>query len=560
MSGIYINHNSVATSTANNLSKAYSDLATSTRRLSSGLRINSAADDAAGLAIRELQRSDIAALHQGVRNANDAISMLQTFDGALGVIDEKLIRMKELAEQASTGTYDSTQRLMIDSEFQAMGSEINRIAIATDFNGIKLLVANMETRYRDVDKFFVTDSGSSTYNNQPPGTLSLNFSDAIAKKYINENNETARLEVRLSGIDQDYTTPNDKNQMIVASTSPDGLTTEYKLGDSQYTVAYVNQTGNASNPVIKYDSETGWSCIDDNAPNGYNQSVQAQGETFIALNLQMVGNVPNVSTVALTIFDNDNKANVNLENIADTDIKSLTIDTKNGTYSITKSHVGIDTDPPATGKNAPSYDEKTKITKVSGANYTAEYNVKDNTISIKFVNGGTATLQLDAPLNAGEAVEFDINLAGEVKTVQEPYQVLADDQKVKIHFGPGNDAAEDYYYINYQNCTLEGLGLDGVRIETQQAAQEALVTINDAIVAKDKSRSYLGTMQNRLENTVANLTTQAENLQASESRISDADIAQEMMTFVRNQVLTQSAIAMLAQANSLPQMVMRLVQ
>lgn len=139
-----INHNLMAANTARNLNTHYSNLATSTQRLSSGLRINSAADDAAGLAIRELQRADIASLHQGARNANDAISMLQVADGALGVIDEKLIRMKELAEQAATGTYDSIQRLMIASEFQAMASEIDRIARATDFNGIHLLDGSLK--------------------------------------------------------------------------------------------------------------------------------------------------------------------------------------------------------------------------------------------------------------------------------------------------------------------------------------------------------------------------------------------------------------------------------
>ena len=107
---MYINNNSMASNVANNLTSHYSDLKTSTQRLSTGLRVNSAADDAAGLAIRELMRTDIKALQQGVRNANDAISLIQTADGALGIIDEKLTRMKELAEQASTRTYDSTQR------------------------------------------------------------------------------------------------------------------------------------------------------------------------------------------------------------------------------------------------------------------------------------------------------------------------------------------------------------------------------------------------------------------------------------------------------------------
>lgn len=138
-----VNHNLMAENVARNLNNHYGNLAASTQRLSTGVRINSAADDAAGLAIRELQRADISALHQGARNVNDAISMIQTADGALAIIDEKLIRMKELAEQAATGTYNSVQRLMIDSEFQQMASEIDRIANATDFNGIHLLNGNL---------------------------------------------------------------------------------------------------------------------------------------------------------------------------------------------------------------------------------------------------------------------------------------------------------------------------------------------------------------------------------------------------------------------------------
>ncbi|WP_300925213.1 flagellin, partial [uncultured Desulfovibrio sp.] len=146
---MYINNNGMAGNVANTLTSHYNNLSTSTQRLSSGLRVNSAADDAAGLAIRELMRSDIAALQQGQRNANDAISLIQTADGALGVIDEKLVRMKELAEQAATGTYDSTQRLMIESEYQAMASEITRIANATDFNNIKLLDGSLSSSVHD---------------------------------------------------------------------------------------------------------------------------------------------------------------------------------------------------------------------------------------------------------------------------------------------------------------------------------------------------------------------------------------------------------------------------
>ena len=142
---LIINNNSMANTAARNLNTAYNDLTKSTERLSSGMRINSAADDAAGLAVREMMRAEVTTLNQGVRNANDAISMIQTADGALSVIDEKLIRMNELAEQAATDTYTDEQRQIIDQEFQTMADEINRISDATDFNGKKLLDGSLDS-------------------------------------------------------------------------------------------------------------------------------------------------------------------------------------------------------------------------------------------------------------------------------------------------------------------------------------------------------------------------------------------------------------------------------
>jgi len=295
---LVINHNLMAMNAARNLDQAYGKLSTSTRRLSSGLRIGTAADDAAGLAIRELMRADISTLNQGVRNANDAISMIQTADGALQVIDEKLIRMKELAEQAATGTYNSDQRLIIDSEYQAMASEITRIAMATDFNGIQLL---------------------------------------------------------------------------------------------------------------------------------------------------------------------------------------------------------------------------------------------DGTLSGTEVNHDGSELSSVGPL--------------------------------KVHFGTGNDSSEDYYYVRIGECTASAFGLGnssdptgaGYTISTQEAAQNTLDAINAAIISKDNIRAHLGAMQNRLSNTISNLEIQAENLQAAESRISDVDVATEMTEFTRQQIITQAATAMLAQANSLPQLALQLL-
>lgn len=134
-----IKNNLMASNAARYLGQSYDALANSVERLSSGLRINSASDDAAGMAVRELMRADIAVLEQGSRNAADGVSMLQTMEGAMQTMDELLVRMQQLAEQAATGSYSSAQRTIMNSEFEQMADEIERIATSTDFNGIKML-------------------------------------------------------------------------------------------------------------------------------------------------------------------------------------------------------------------------------------------------------------------------------------------------------------------------------------------------------------------------------------------------------------------------------------
>jgi len=136
---LVINHNMMASNAARHLGSSYDALAQSVERLSSGLRINSAKDDAAGLAVRELMRSDITVTQQGIRNAQDGQSMLQTMEGALQTVDNALVRMKQLAEQASTGSYSSAQRSIMNNEFTEMAAEINRIATSTKFNSIGML-------------------------------------------------------------------------------------------------------------------------------------------------------------------------------------------------------------------------------------------------------------------------------------------------------------------------------------------------------------------------------------------------------------------------------------
>src|SRR5512138_1079071 len=134
-----IKNNIMADNAARHLGRSYDALAQSVERLSSGLRINSAKDDAAGLAVRELMRAEVAVLRQGARNAQDGVSLLQTMEGAMASIDNLLVRMKELAEQAATGSYSSKQRDIMNNEFQQMAAEVDRIATTTTFNSINML-------------------------------------------------------------------------------------------------------------------------------------------------------------------------------------------------------------------------------------------------------------------------------------------------------------------------------------------------------------------------------------------------------------------------------------
>jgi flagellin len=177
-----IKNNLMAANAARYLGQSYDALATSVERLSSGLRINSASDDAAGMAVRELMRADIAVLQQGARNAQDGVSLLQTMEGALQVIDNLLVRMQQLAEQAATGSYSSAQRGIMDDEFDKMAEEIERIATAADFNGIRMLDNSAAVSIHfggATDKIEVTGSKMTTAG---LGISSLNITKAASAR------------------------------------------------------------------------------------------------------------------------------------------------------------------------------------------------------------------------------------------------------------------------------------------------------------------------------------------------------------------------------------------
>lgn len=268
-----IKNNLMAENAARYLSKSYDVLAKSVERLSSGLRINSAKDDAAGLAVRELIRADVATLKQGSRNARDGISMLQTAEGALSAIDDILVRMKELAEQASTESYSADQVSLMNDEFGALSAEIDRIVNNTTFNGINLLNANGTTKnihLGTTETIAITSKDLTTSGDLALGSranwMGVGVSDTGSSKYIKGDDAKVmkfKFEVDING-DSDYA---DDNETLTISVTP--AAAGWTL---QQTVDAINSASRAL-----MDGWNAASAVCDNVTGQYHLKVEAQG-------------------------------------------------------------------------------------------------------------------------------------------------------------------------------------------------------------------------------------------------------------------------------------------
>ena len=508
---LVVNHNLMAANVANNLSSHYGNLATSTQRLSTGLRINSAADDAAGLAIRELMRADIATLHQGARNANDAISLIQTADGALAVIDEKLIRMKELAEQAATGTYDSVQRLMIDSEFQQMASEIDRIANATDFNGIHLLNGNLSGAH----------NGSGLTST---GAMKIHFGSGndSAEDYYYINIGSCRINSLFN-----TTTSNSKKTVIPVDWP--GV----QIIDGKYVLHVSHHNAGDDTSDVRYLAD---------GLDMYKIPSGLKNVTIKSVNSEACAHKPHVSLFTkdgyqLTGYDPGGTYYTNQGGTTYSNPGYLWWNNGISTgQDIIDKWEGSLFDSGSTYHNEKLINNANEQTSHKGITVTLKTNQSEDGYNIP--KGNIEEIHID---EVKDNLVFIIG--GHSKSLGGANCYIYD---LEITCDTGEEVVE----------STEGMMPS---ISTQEAAQKMLTEIDKAIVSKDKIRAHLGAMQNRLENTITNITTQAENLQASESRISDVDVATEMTNFVRNQILAQSAVAMLSQANSMPQMAMQLI-
>jgi flagellin len=444
-----IKNNIMAQNAAGHLGKAYDNLAKSVERLASGLRINSAQDDAAGLAVRELIRADIAVLRQGARNAQDGISMVQTMEGAMAVIDENLIRMKELAEQAATGSYSAAQRTIMDNEFSEMADEIERIAGATSFNGITML------------------------NTAPTATNAVSIHVGTT-----------------STIDVDQ-----------VDMTKSGLNIE--TGDG------------------------GWR-VDSTTANG----VDAASDTWLTIEQGEIAGAATQVTLTISFEDAGTSANDESDIVVSLDVStsaasSFSLNQVVSEINAVSNNLGWDV-----SGNDLRYSAAEAYLDTTSSKYVLRIESRDsNADEYSLIVGGLYS-QGDATSLGAITAGFDITTA---EAAAAATQSVTDNMQA-------------------------GVTKPGLNILTTDAATTALTTIDSAISTKDTARATFGYKMNRLESTIAILNIQAENLAVSESRISDVDVATEMAALTRTQVLSQAGIAMLAQANSMPQMALTLLR
>jgi flagellin len=572
---LIINHNMPAMIAARNLGSIYSNLGRSIERLSSGLRINKAADDAAGLAVREMMRADIATTLQGIRNAADAVSMIQTADGALAVIDAKLIRMKELAEQAATGTYNSFQREIINSEFQQMALEIDRIANATNFNGLRLLdgsTLNVNGGAGIRIHFGVNNNDGEDYYYVNIGNVKASSTDGL-----NVGGDSTNDIWSTGGLPATGAPANccggafDSLTATAITNTAKALTLAYNW--DSYAPAVSDDGDSLITPVAmgthvmgRYTNGSGTTLQE--LVEAVNQGSQSRVQLTItgaAITAAATSaNVLCISPEEAYYYGNANVASGLIAGSAGMDVfKSITNFTANNIATAinsssvsfwaltTGNDVWVFHKEGGDNNNLSIGFKSTEAANVSKVTFT-NMATGDRTSALASLSlGGEHWIEAEAApeLAGGYNLQLNGRNAGEGYDIK----VVKGSDATFLGYMTGFAGNTNGLVMNAATSLLQVQDAEDGRgtVRTQETAQQALTSINKAIERKDQVRANLGAMQNRLEATIENLTIQAENLQASESRISDVDVATEMTEYTKNNILAQAAASMLAQANSL---------
>lgn len=571
-----INHNVPALNTHRQLSINTGNTNKNIEKLSSGLRINRAGDDAAGLAISEKMRGQIRGLDQASRNAQDGISLIQTAEGALNETHSILQRQREIANQSANGTNTDSDRQALQDEMNALTSEINRIGNTTEFNTQKLLQGDGKA---NLDKTAVIADGKltgGTARTTTEATQTITLTSAVAA--------TNSLAVNLNG-----------QAITVTFAANDATKQNFELSNVTGTSASVNISatpgdnaaatgGGASlrdaltqiieqNETLKGQYEvtgTGADVIITAKKGGTFEGAAGNIAAATPGGLTATGVAANAGSTTASAA-----ASKNITFAAGTDDaalkamvgKGFTVgdqqiefyNASEGAYKGKGIGVAIDT---ALAAGAGAKDDAiakaiadTVGSKIEGVKFTAAAGV----LSITATKGGLDGNDIEIK-DGGVQKSFETSFQIGANTGQSMSLSINDMRSNALGItGKAGDAG-----FTKENTVTDGTndvkGEAALNISTKEGAAAAIAVLDKATASVSSERSKLGATQNRLEHTINNLGTASENLTAAESRIRDVDMAKEMMQQTKNNILAQAAQAMLAQANQQPQGVLQLLR
>ncbi|OGB32880.1 MAG: flagellin [Burkholderiales bacterium RIFCSPLOWO2_12_FULL_61_40] len=500
-----INTNIASLTAQRNLSLSQASLQTSMQRLSSGLRINSAKDDAAGLAISDRMTSQIRGLTQASRNANDGISLAQVAEGAMGSISSNLQRIRELAVQSANGTNSASDRAALQQEVSQLKQEITRVASQTQFNGLNLLDGTFTTQVFQV--------GANA--NQ---TIGVSVASALATD-IGNNKVTTSL-----------TTPTIATPLLSAGPLVDNIASAINGFLTQTLTIAGNGAVKTTDPTVGTLAAASAKTI----ANAANAFTSETGVTAVPTNKATITGVLQPGSVQFELMGaNATPITISATISSITDLSGIAqaINSQSGSTGIT---AAADKSGNLVLTNTTGDD--IRIGNLSGAGAG--------------LSGASIAGVDDAP-----AAVFGDALSGtEVATVG---------GSVTFNSSNGFTTSSDAYGTLIKDAASSGSTLSAVAtvdISTAAGATDALLTIDAALSTVSGNRSQLGAIQNRFLTTIENLNTTSENLSASRSRIQDADFALETANLSRTQILQQAGTAMVAQANQLPQGVLALLR
>ena len=631
-----VQHNMQAANANRMLNVTTSAQSKSTEKLSSGYRINRAADDAAGLTISEKMRKQIRGLDRASTNAEDGVSAVQTAEGALTEVHSMLQRMNELATQSANGTNSTTDRQAIQDEIDQLTTEIDRVSETTKFNETYLLKGDTDgaTSAKNVNAHDAGLAGKLVANGDGTSTFKLDKALAdgdnvtIAGKKYTIGSTTAStdgfekldtLGAKKVSVGDSVTDANGNKKTLVDKFSNTGTAANiYEAGDKikidgkEYTIATTTELSKTTGAELS--SADAQQMVSEALANGKEASFtsKATAKGIYAANATMdvkivsaldtnevsslgiattakvsdlkgtalaAGDVVSLSGKAITATA---EAPANMSTVKDI-VKSLQ---KNDAIQIGGKTITI-SDKTAIGDNkytvndalsllndkdtvnfdaVTSAEGKAALT-VSGLKASTDYTAVDtkvaasgdNVISAKDAYSMMAEeLQKASSIGADVAAEVKSDNSGNF-TIKQGTVDVKEALSFNLHVGADADSTNKIT-VDIDSMSSAGLGIKGIKADTEQDATYAIDAIADAISQVSSQRSALGAIQNRLEHTINNLDNVVENTTTAESRIRDTDMAEEMVNYSKNNILAQAGQSMLAQANQSNQGVLSLLQ